>query len=277
MPQTNYTPIQLYRSSTASATPAAGNLQDGELALNDQDGKLFYKDASGNVQQLAAKVLDAAHGGTGQTSFAVGDILYASGTSALSKLSPGTSGYVLTSGGAGAAPTWTAVSGGGGMVYPGAGIAVSTGSAWTTSKTAPSGTIVGTTDSQTLTNKVLGDCTVDGTNTIGFRNIPQNSQSSSYTLVLTDAGKHVYKPASSGTGDTYTIPANSSVAFPIGTAITFVNDSSSGGSATIAITTDTLVLSPTGSTGTRTLAAGGIATAIKVTSTKWMISGTGLS
>jgi hypothetical protein len=45
---------------------------------------------------------------------------------------------------------------GGGMVYPGAGIAVSTGSAWTTSLTAPSGAVVGTSDSQELSNKTFG-------------------------------------------------------------------------------------------------------------------------
>jgi len=53
MPQTGYTPIQLYRTATASAAPSAGNLNDGELALNTNDGKLFFKNSSGVVTVLA--------------------------------------------------------------------------------------------------------------------------------------------------------------------------------------------------------------------------------
>ena len=59
----------------------------------------------GNAAGLSATLV-ATSGGTGQSSFAVGDILYASTTTALSKLAAGTSGYVLTSGGPGVAPTW---------------------------------------------------------------------------------------------------------------------------------------------------------------------------
>jgi hypothetical protein len=107
--------------------------------------------------------------------------------------------------------------------------------------------------------------------------ILQNSQSAAYTLVLTDAGKHIYHPSADTTARIWTIPANASVAFPIGTAVTFDNDFGAG-AITIAITSDTLVLvGPVGSTGSRTLAAGGQATAIKVTSTRWRISGTGLT
>jgi hypothetical protein len=55
MAQTNFTPISLYYSTTAAAVPTAGNLVAGELAINTQDGKLFYKDAAGVVQTLASK------------------------------------------------------------------------------------------------------------------------------------------------------------------------------------------------------------------------------
>ena len=111
---------------------------------------------------------------------------------------------------------------------------------------------------------------------VGYLGIPQNSQSADYTLVLTDSGKHIYHPSADTTPRTWTVPANASVAFPIGTAVTFVNDTSAG-AITIAITSDTLVLAGAGTTGSRTLAANGIATAVKITSTRWMISGTGLS
>jgi hypothetical protein len=140
--------------------------------------------------------------------------------------------------------------------------------------------VVGTTATQTLTNKTISGAdntlTVDGTNAVGFRNIPQNSQSAAYTLVLADAGKHIFHPSADTTARTFTIPANGSVAYVIGTAITFINQNSAG-VITIAITSDTMRLAGAGTTGSRTLAANGIATAIKVTSTEWIISGTGLT
>jgi hypothetical protein len=74
---------------------------------------------------------------------------------------------------------------------------------------------------------------------------------------------------------TYTIPANGSVAYPIGTVLTIVNIYA--GNLSIAITTDTLTLAGSTTTGTRTLAQNGIATALKVSSTSWVISGSGLT
>lgn len=122
----------------------------------------------------------------------------------------------------------------------------------------------------------LTGATADGTNLVGFRNVPQNSQSGPYTLVLADAGYHILHPSADTTARTFTIPANSSVAYPIGTAISFVNQASAG-VLTISITTDTMRLAGAGTTGNRTLAANGVATALKITSTEWIISGTNLT
>lgn len=117
----------------------------------------------------------------------------------------------------------------------------------------------------------------DGGATIAeVRSIPQNSQSAAYTLVLADAGKHIFHPSADTTARIWTIPANSSVAFPIGTAVTFINQDSAG-VITIAITSDTMRLAGAGTTGSRTLAANGIATAVKVTATEWIVSGVGLT
>lgn len=113
-------------------------------------------------------------------------------------------------------------------------------------------------------------------NLVPFRNIPQNSQSAAYTLVASDSGKHILHPSADTTARTFTIPANGSVPFPIGTAVTFINQNGAG-VVTIAITTDTMRLAGAGTTGSRTLAANGVATAIKITSTEWIISGTGLT
>jgi hypothetical protein len=110
----------------------------------------------------------------------------------------------------------------------------------------------------------------------GLSALTVNSQSADYTLVLADAGKFILHPSADTSARTWTIPANSSVAFPIGTMITLVNQNGAG-VITLAITTDTMRLAGAGTTGSRTLAANGIATAIKITSTEWIISGTGLT
>ena len=55
MAQSGFTPIKLYLSTTAAAVPLAADLAPGELAINNNDGKLFYEDSSGVVQVLATK------------------------------------------------------------------------------------------------------------------------------------------------------------------------------------------------------------------------------
>lgn len=109
-----------------------------------------------------------------------------------------------------------------------------------------------------------------GTDSIGYRGAPQNAQTGAYALTLNDNGKHI-----SITTGGITIPANASVAFPIGATIVIYNNS--GSSQTIAITSDTLRQAGTTNTGSRTLAGYGLATVVKVAATVWVISGAGLS
>jgi hypothetical protein len=99
--------------------------------------------------------LPTANGGTNLTTYATGEILYASATNTLSKLSAGTNGQVLTL--SAGVPAWSASSG---MVYPGAGIPNSTGTAWGTSySTTGSGTVVALATSPSFTTPSLGAAT----------------------------------------------------------------------------------------------------------------------
>jgi hypothetical protein len=107
---------------------------------------------------------------------------------------------------------------------------------------------------------------------VGYREAPQVSKTDNYTLVLADRGKSILM---NGTSKTLTIPANSAVAFPVGTVVIIVNVNSSA--LSIAITTDTLTLANSTTTGTRTLAQNGLATCVKIGGTSWLISGAGLT
>jgi hypothetical protein len=114
--------------------------------------------------------------------------------------------------------------------------------------------------------------TTTATTGVGYMGLPQNATTTgAYGVLAADAGTHIYSTATR----TVTIPANASVALPVGTAITFI--AATGATVTIAITTDTMYLAGPGTTGSRTLAPFGMATAVKITSTSWIISGNGLT
>ena len=107
MSATGFTPIQLYRTTTASAVPVNTNLADGELAINTTDERLYFKNAAGTVKLLAANLTPVANGGTGATSLTANNVLLGNGTSAVQVVAPGTSGNVLTSNGT----TWISAAG----------------------------------------------------------------------------------------------------------------------------------------------------------------------
>jgi hypothetical protein len=140
--------------------------------------------------------------------------------------------------------------------------------------TISSGNVTANISNSSISNTSVGNAVSDSVNVTGYMGIPQNSQNGNYNIVLADAGKHIYHPVAQAAA-TYTIPANSNVAFTTGTAITIINGSANN--VSIAITSDTMTLANSSTTGTRTLVANGVATCVKVTSTSWIISGVGLS
>jgi hypothetical protein len=138
---------------------------------------------------------------------------------------------------------------------------------------APSAITLGSSTVRTTEFPADGTTTT-ATASAGYMGMPQvQVTSGGRTLAATDAGKHIYVTTNSS--QTITIPANSAVAFPVGTTIVIVNANTI--STSIAITTDTLRLANSTSTGTRTLASNGMCTLLKIASTEWIASGNGLT
>jgi hypothetical protein len=83
MAASGFTPIQLYRTTTAAALPLAADLAAGELAINTTDEKLYFKNATGTVKLLASNLVAIANGGTGATTLAAASIATYTGTETL--------------------------------------------------------------------------------------------------------------------------------------------------------------------------------------------------
>ena len=147
MAATNFTPISLYHTTTAAATPSSANLVAGELALNTTDEKLYFKNTGGTVKLLASNAstgatvssvamsvpaflsvagspitssgtlavtfsgtaLPVANGGTALTSGTSGGVLAYTASGTLASSGVLAQYGVVIGGGAGAVPTSTAV------------------------------------------------------------------------------------------------------------------------------------------------------------------------
>ena len=284
------TVIKLKRSETLNTIPTTDNIEVGEVAVNTADKKLYIRDSSNNIVAVADKNITYSKYNSNTTitsnTGVIADTSAASFTITM-PASPVTGDKIEIVDGSGTFGTnpLTVARNGNKIADIADDLSLNiTGAAasfiyntdtWEVyvqigSNSGGSVTLSG---SQTLSNKFISDATASSTaSSIGYLGMPQNSKSDNYTLVIGDIGKHIYVTV---TAKTITIPAYTSVDFPIGTTIVIISAGSV--STTIAITTDTMYLGGTGTTGSRTLAAFGMATLVKVTQSTWFVSGTGLT
>ena len=274
--------VRLYNWATdaANAVNITASRMDGEdsgfaSGLSNCITRDGQSPALANIPLGGFKITGMANGVAATDAAAFGQVFPISGGTLTGKLvtlatAVGTAGFNVPAGTAPAAPVTGDIWNAGNLLFY-----------YTGSVTRQLITLDGT---ETLTNKTLTAPTITGgtitplaapvaTNP-GYLGLPQNAITASYTLVMGDIAKEVYISGVTA-AQTLTIPANASVAYPIGTALVITNDSNQNWS--IAITTDVLAWSPTLATGTRTLASGGQANIRKVTATRWWIGGTGLT
>ena len=132
MAQSGYTPIQLYRTTTAAAQPLAADLNAGELAINTLDEKLYFKNSTGTVKLLASSAATAAGGTVTSVAATVPSIFSIAGspitTSGTLAMTYSGTALPIANGGTGA------------TTLAGASIATYTGTETLTNKTVEAGT-----------------------------------------------------------------------------------------------------------------------------------------
>ena len=178
--------------------------------------------------------------------------------------------YLVVAGGGGGG---FAIAGGGGAggFRTGTGLAVTAGTDYTI--TVGGGGAGGTHSSGDSgfagSSGNLSNCTVDGTNKVGYIGAPQSTNT---TVAASDAGKHIY--FTGGSTATLTVNTNATTAIDVGTTILVVNNNS--GNLTISGAGVTFQLA-NGATGNRTVATKGMATLLKVATDTWYVSGAGVT
>jgi hypothetical protein len=257
MAASGYTPISVYHSVTPSATPTAGNLVSGELALNIADGRLFFKDTTNTVRQLAS-----VSGVTGPGSAVDSQIALFNGTTGSVIKAATISGIVLATSG-----VLSAAVAGTDYARP------NTASTWSANQSFNSGNF--RLNGATSGAATLNAPAIAGTNTyslppdsstLGYINIPYIAdKTSSYQLATTDVGEVV----GVGTGGSITIPNS---VFSAGDAVLIFNNTSGNITITCSITT-AYISGADADVATATLATRGVANILFISSTACVITG----
>jgi hypothetical protein len=246
MAQAGYTPISLYYSTTASATPDASNLIAGELALNTNDEKLYFKNSAGTVKLLASSasttnVQTISFGSTGLTpSTATSGAVTVAGTLAI-----GNGGTGITSFG-------TGVAGALGQNVSGSGsIALTTSPVFTTPN-------LGTPSAGTLTSCTGLPLSTGITGTLAIGNGGTGSTSTTYCSLTTNV-TGTLPIANGGTGQT-TASAAFDALNPMTTVGDIIYEGTGPAAARLGIGTTGQVLTVAGGIPSWATPSGGVTT-----------------
>jgi hypothetical protein len=254
-------------SATTGVSIAAG-----KTALVAWNGSDFIEITPSTI----SSTLPVALGGTNSTATpTAGGAGYGTGT-AHAYTAAGTAGQVLTSQGAGA-PTWTT------PASPGTGTVTSVSGTGTVSGLTLSGTVTSS-GSLTLGGSITGfvatggalgtpssgtlsSCTVDGTNGVGYKNIPLSGiKTGSYTLVAGDVGKFIEL----GTSGSVVVPAS---VFAAGDAISIFNNTSASISCTCSAVTTVYKGGTDADISSFSVTTRGVATILFITATVAVVTG----